>query len=245
MGCFSDDVKKVFKDWKQDKLLEELEVDHAQLVTRRVTEVEYGDPSGLSPKKRTILNSKVLRQALLHRADCLIVGTGAMLLAKNVYGMALAARGHLETTAVLAFFCNRVDTFSKGNIDFQRFESDVADAVMGAHHELFTQANKPQNISACIEKGDKFLNTHVFGKKQDLLADCYAWLSEFAHPNYCSNKTAFQLDKKKNAMIFRHEGDLQESDFQLIGYLELSAKIFPDLFDKFGSETERLLAEQA
>jgi len=129
MGCFSDDVKKVFKDWKQDKLLEDLEADYAQLVERRVAEVEYGDPDTLSPKKRAILNSTVLRQALLHRADCLIVGTGAMLLAKNVYGMALAARGHLEATAVLGFFCNRVDTFSKGNIDSQRFESDIADAV--------------------------------------------------------------------------------------------------------------------
>jgi hypothetical protein len=79
MGCFSADVKKVFKDWKQDKLLEELEIDHAQLVERRVAQVEYGDPDTLSPKRRTVLNSAVLRQALLHRADCLIIGTGAML----------------------------------------------------------------------------------------------------------------------------------------------------------------------
>jgi hypothetical protein len=245
MGCYSDDVKEVFRFWKQDKLLEELEADHAQLVERRVAEIEYGDPDTLSPKKRALLNSKVLCQALLHRADCLIVGTGAMLLAKNVYGMALAARGHVEATAVLGFFCNRADTFSKGNIDFQRFESDIADAVMGAHHELFTKANKPQNILACIEKADRFLNAHFFEKKVDLLADCYGWLSEFAHPNYCSNKTAFHLNKEKRAMVFRHDGDLQESDFQLVGYLELSAKTFPQLFDYFGSESERLLTGQA
>jgi hypothetical protein len=44
-------------------------------------------------------------------------------------------------------------------------------------------------------------------------------------------------------MIFRHNGDMQESDFQLLGYLKLSAAIFPKLFDMFGIETERLLAE--
>jgi hypothetical protein len=96
---------------------------------------------------------------------------------------------------------------------------------------------------ACIEKGDKFLNTHLFEKKMDLLTDCYGWLSEFAHPNYCSNKTAFHLNKERHSMVFRHDGELQESDFQLIGYLELSAKTFPRLFDHFASETERLLAE--
>jgi len=243
MGCFSTDVKKVFTDWKQDKLLEDLEADHQQLVDRRLPEVEYGDPAALSPKKRALLNSKVLGQALLHRADCLILGAGAMLLAKNVYGMALSARGHLEATAVLGFFCNRVNTFSKGNIDLERFEIDVADAVLGARHELFTKANKPQNILACIEKGDKFLNTHVFDKKLNLLCDCYTWLSEFAHPNFCSNKTAFRLDKEKKAMVFRHDGELEESDFQLLGYLEMSTKTFPKLFDYFGAETERLLAE--
>jgi hypothetical protein len=144
---------------------------------------------------------------------------------------------------VLGFFCNQVDTFSKGNIDFQRFETDIADAVMGAQHELFTRANKPQNILASIEKGDKFLNAHVFKKETNMLADCYAWLSEFAHPNFCSNKTAFHLDKDKKAMVFRHDGELQESDFQLVGHLELSAKMFPKLFDHFGSEATRLLTE--
>jgi hypothetical protein len=62
-------------------------------------------------------------------------------------------------------------------------------------------------------------------------------------PTCCSNKTAFTLDKEKRDMIFRHNGDMQESDFQLLGYLKLSAAIFPKLFDMFGIETERLLAE--
>jgi hypothetical protein len=243
MGCFSDDVKKVFTDWKHENLLAELEAHHAQLVERRVAEIEYGDPDALSPKKRILLNSKVLRQSLLHRAGCLIIGTGAMLLVKNVYGVALAARGHVEATAVLGFFCNRVETFSNGNIDFSRFENDIADAVMGAHHELFTRANKPQNICACIEKGDKFLNTHILKEKKDILTECYAWLSEFAHPHFCSNKTALHLDKQRHSMVFRHSDDLQEGDFQIVDCLELSAMIFPKLFDYFGSETERLLAE--
>ena len=132
---------------------------------------------------------------------------------------------------------------SKENIEFEKFEWDVADAVLGAKHKLFSKANSPQNIMTCIEKGEKLLNNIVFGKKIGLLSDCYIWLSEFAHPNFCSNKSAFTLDKEKGDMIFRHDGDIQETDFQLLGHLELSAAIFPKLFDKFGTETERILVE--
>jgi hypothetical protein len=243
MGCFSDEIKQVFKDWKHDKLLQDLEADHAQLLERRVDTIEYGDPNLLSPKKRAILNSQVLRQALLHRAERLLVGSGTMLLAKNVYGLALVARGHLEGTAVLAFFCNRIDAVSKGNVPFEKFEQEVADAVMGAKHDVFTKANSPQNIMACIEKGDKFLDNIIFGKKTGLLSDCYGWLSEFAHPNFCSNKISFNLDKTAGNFVFRHDADLQETDFQLAGYLQMSAAIFPKVFDTFGEQTQRVLAE--
>jgi hypothetical protein len=243
MGCFSEQAQQLFKDWKQDKLLADLERDHAQLIERRVASIHYGAPGALTSKKRAILNSQVLRQALLHRADCLMVGSGQMLVAKNVYGLALVARGHLEATAVLAYFCDRIDALSKANIEFVKFEWDVADAVLGAKHELFTKANSPQNIMTCIEKGDRFLNNIIFEKRVGLLSDCYIWLSEFSHPNFCSNKSAFALDKEKGDMIFRHDGDIQEADFQLLAHLKLSAAIFPILFDRFGTETERLLAE--
>src|SRR5438105_4465149 len=114
MSCFSDEVKKVFRDRKKDDLCTKLEQHHQQLVDRRVGEIQYGDPDKLTPKRRAILNSQALRQMLLHRADCLLVGAGPMLLARNVYGLALLARGHVEATAVLGFFCDRIDTLTKG-----------------------------------------------------------------------------------------------------------------------------------
>jgi hypothetical protein len=68
-----------------------------------------------------------------------------------------------------------------------------------------------------------------------LRAGGVSWLSEFAHPNFCSNKLAYTLDKEKQEMVFRHEAELQESDFELLRYLEVSASIFPLLFDSFGT----------
>jgi len=55
MACFSEQAQTLFKDWKQDQLLANLERDHAELVERRVASIHYGDPNALTPKKRTML----------------------------------------------------------------------------------------------------------------------------------------------------------------------------------------------
>jgi len=77
----------------------------------------------------------------------------------------------------------------------------------------------------------------------EMLKDCYGWLSEFAHPNFLSNSSAFSLDKSTGRFVFRHSADLQESDFQLVHYLSLSARLFIELFDRFAKEAESALAE--
>jgi hypothetical protein len=244
MAGYPDDVKKVFNDWKQEKLLADLEGSVDELQKRRVEYVEYGDPDKLTPKKRATLNSKLLQQALLHRADCLLQAAGKMLLAKNVYGLALVARGHVEATGVLGHFCKRINALSKGNIEFDRYELDIANGLLGAKDDLFTQADAPVNILTCIQNSDKYMNAELFaGDKKDILEDVYNWLSEFAHPNFCSNKSAFQLDKQTNRMIFRHDADLQASDFGLAGHMSVSAGFFPLLYDRFEKACDAALAE--
>jgi len=73
----------------------------------------------------------------------------------------------------------------------------------------------------CIEQADKYLNVELFGgEKKSMLQEVYGWLSEFGHPNFCSNKSAFNLDKEAGRMVFRHDADLQDSDFST-GWLPL------------------------
>ena len=197
MAKYSDDVQKIFADFKQDELRAGLlEANHGELVKRRIEFVEYGDPDKLQAKARCKLNCQLLAQALLHRAACLLVAAGAMAAAKNVYGLALVARGYVEAVAVLGYFCKRVEAMTKGNIDFERFEADVANGLLGAKHDLFFKADAPVNILTCIEQADKYLDVHLFGgKKEAMLQHIYGWLSEFAHPNFCSNTSAFSLTK--------------------------------------------------
>jgi hypothetical protein len=242
MSCFSEDVQKVFEQWKHDDYRNELDDFHSELVKRRIAYVEYGDLATLTEKNRCKLNCQVIRQALLHRAESLLLTSGTMLLEKNVYGLALVVRGHIECTAVLGYFCNRTQSYQLGNIDLERIKWDVADAVLGAKHELFSKANAPPNITTCIEKADKYLDK-MFEKKSGMLTDCYSWLSEYAHPNFLSNSSAFRLDKATGRMVFRHEHELRERDFQLIVYLTISAGLFTKLFDTFGELSECAFSE--
>jgi hypothetical protein len=242
MAKYSDDVKKIFASFKQEKLCADLEANHEEIVKRRIEFVEYGNPDTLESKTRCKLNCELLSQALLHRADCLLVAVGAMLVAKNVYGLALIARGYVEAVAVLGYFCNRADALTKGNIDFNRFEKDIANGLLGAKHDLFSKADAPVNIVTCVERADKYLDAHLFGgEKKAMLQDIYGWLSEFAHPNFCSNKSAFSLDRATGRMILRHEGELQESDFQLPGHMNVAASMFARLFDDFKKSYEAVL----
>jgi hypothetical protein len=97
----------------------------------------------------------------------------------------------------LGYFTNRLDALSKANIDFAGFEQDIANGLMGAKHDLFDKANAPVNILTCIENADKLIDAELFKDKKRMLEDLYGWLSEFAHPNFCSNRTAFTLDKER------------------------------------------------
>jgi hypothetical protein len=226
---FSPAVRELFNRWKHGDLLDVLEVSYQKLLDRRKEAVAVADQR--EPKKHTASNCLVLQQALLHRAERLLAGAGTMLLENNIYGLALIVRGHYEATAVLGYVCNRLESLKAGNISFGDFAFNVAYEILGAKHPQFSKAPNPPNIMTCIEKADRYLDTHFFKNKTGMLRDNYDWLSDFGHPNFLSNCSAFTVDKANRRFVFRHEGDIQESDFELMVYLELSAGVFILLFD--------------
>ena len=64
-----------------------------------------------------------------------------------------------------------------------------------------------------------------------MLRDGYDWLSEFAHPNFCSNCAAFTIDKLNRQFVLQHDGEIQDRDFDFIARLVISAGLFIWLFD--------------
>jgi hypothetical protein len=242
MACFSEEANKLFVDFKKGELRDRLVTAYDETLKRQVDAVEYGDPEALSLKPQARANTQLLGQALLHRGSRLIQAVGPMLVAKNLYGLALVCRGHVEATAGTGYFCYRIRSLQRGDIDLKRYAEDVAWGLMGARHSLFSEAKPSANIVTCVEKTDKFLDTEYFKKKVGMMADVYGWLSEFAHPNFCSNLCAFRLEKHENRMVIRHDDDLSDDNFQLVQHMELSAELLPKLFDELQARSEAILS---
>src|SRR5262249_5460420 len=139
-------VHQLFAQAGRRSLVESLERLHKQLLERRLETVDYGAPRDLTRKARARLNCQLLQQSLHHSAERLLQSCGGMILEKNVYGLALIVRGHLEGTAVLGHFCARMESLAAGNITFDDFDLDIATAVLGARHEDFEQAPNPVNV---------------------------------------------------------------------------------------------------
>jgi hypothetical protein len=137
MPCFSEPVTQLLKDAGKAGLLESLEEAHAALAGQRLDYIEYGDPEKLTDKKRAKLNCQLLKQVLLHRAERLMVATGQMFESKNVYGLAVVVRGHVEALALLGYFARRLESLHKGNIDFGRFEEDICERLNGRERQYF------------------------------------------------------------------------------------------------------------
>jgi hypothetical protein len=149
---YSPTIRELFEHWNHGELLANLEAANKALLERRKDAVVMAPQS--EPPKHTASNCLVLQQALLHRAERLQAEAVPMLLENNIYGLALVVRGHYEATAVLGYFCNRLESLKAGNIKFEDFVFNVAYEVLGAKHEQFAKAPNPPNILTCIEKAD-------------------------------------------------------------------------------------------
>jgi hypothetical protein len=240
-GCLSDQATQTLKQAGKDDVSKSLERAHANLVNQRVNYIEYGDPDSLTAKQRAKLNCRLLKLALVHRAECLMIATGQMFDSKNLYGLALIVRGHIEAVALLGYFARRLDSLHKKNIEFERFEEDIAVGLLGAKDAIFVQAKAPLNVLTCLEHADKHLEAELFGQKRGMLQEIYMWLSEFAHPNFCSNKTAFTLDKEMGRMLLRREEEAGEDHFQMLNCLCISADMFSWLLTEFSARLEKAL----
>jgi hypothetical protein len=233
MSCFSEAVSTRFKAVIGEDVISSLEAAYAELIKRRREWVNYGDLRTITEPARANANCEVLGQALLHRAEKMIVSSGTMIGENNIYGLALMVRGHLEATAMLGYFCERLRSFAAGNVPFDDIAWNIAGAALGAKHEQFAAAPQPINTMTCIEKADRYLEANGFPAGKRMIADCYAWLSDFAHPNFLSMGSAIEAQDNTGRMRILHDVELGPRELSTLGYLDISAKLFLKLFDDF------------
>jgi hypothetical protein len=245
MACLPLSVAEALKDTGRADVEASLEAGYKDLVEKRTEYVEYGDPDKLTDKQRAKLNCQLLKQVLIHRAERLVTACGQMFEAKNLYGLALAARGHMEAVAVLGYMTRRLESLQKGNIEFARFEEDIANGLMGARDDLFTEAKAPVNVLTAIEAADKLFDAELFKDKKQVLHSLYSWLCEFAHPNFCSNKSAFDLDKATGRMVLRKDDEIVDDHFQMLSTLSMSGEFLQWLLALFDERVAEYFQDKA
>ncbi|GAA0005537.1 hypothetical protein [Bradyrhizobium diazoefficiens] len=244
MACLPESVSKAMKDAGDEETGKSIEESYQGVLAKRADFIEYGDPEKLTDKQRAKLNCALLKQVLIHRAERLMVACGQMFETKNLYALALSARGHMEAVAVMGYMTRRLDSLIKGNIEFARFEEDIANGLMGAHDDIFTLAKAPVNVLTCVEHTDKILDAEFFKEKKQAMQSLYTWLSEFAHPNFCSNKSAFDLDKATGRMVLRKENEINTDYFQTMSTLCMSGSFLQWLIELFDTHVETYFKDE-
>lgn len=223
---------KFFKQGGISRDLQRIREMVRSLRRHELTSIQAFPPGTIDPRERAKINLRIVQQTQLHRAIRLIAGATSQFVSGNIYGVALQIRALFESVAILGFFCSKLEKFGQQRINFHEIQKSIYLAASGARHELFKDAEPPVNIMTCIDQTDDYLDRNHFEKKQRMVRDCYQWLSEFSHPNFLSNQSAYRLEQD-GRILFRHNDELAKEDYQLPGYAALGGEIFLILYKDF------------
>jgi hypothetical protein len=154
--------------------------------------------------------------------------------------MILSIRGHFETTAALGYLHSRLSSLQQGHLDSHVVDRDICAQLLGSRDEQLLASMGEEVLEAkqvlnMLEYADRSVSKNILcGKAEEhnILTDCYKFLCEFSHPNFHSNTISFELDKESQGFKIRHYDPMRDREFDIIGYLLLSAPIFVALFDK-------------
>jgi hypothetical protein len=202
---------------------------------KRVEPVVTAQPRGqLGDLSRIRAYSLTYRQALLHRSILLYRGALDAASEHNPYSMVLSIRGHFETTAALAYLHKRLQSLKAKTISPETLDSDLCALMLGSRQKGLNRAPDAKQVLNLIEAADRSISRDILdgpAKQHMIMRESYEFLSEFCHPNLFANSIAFDLDSSASEFRFRHEMPIREREFNLVGYLLISASIFIEIFD--------------
>mgnify|MGYP003382528630 CR=1 FL=1 len=187
--------------------------------------VEFGEISEITERRRARFTLDSIFQASLTRSINLIIGFTRLLGLNNTHSLALLARGHFETTALLGFLCDQLIAYEKARLTFEDLHDKIAAAMLGHSGSDFPDVLKPINVMTMIEKADRYLKSITDGQCSGLILDSYGWLSNFGHPNSLSSVSSFRLDREKGAFVFGDRNALKDNEKEFMNYLLLSTGI--------------------
>lgn len=99
-----------------------------------------------------------------------------------------------------------------------KVDKDMMAQLLGTKDKYIPQAMPPKQILSMVKYADESVSRQVLGgasKEHTMLRESYDFLCEFAHPNFHSNKIAFDLDKVGSRFVLRYREPMHDDEFGL------------------------------
>lgn len=227
-------VAQAYIDHHSTDEVAELQETHTALRSREVSHCDIPEGGEWGEVTRIRAYAVAYRQVLLHRAILLFEGALNAVINENAYVMILAMRAAFETTAALGYLHNRLSSLAAGNLEPAKVDEDIMTQFLGTKDTYITQAMPPKQILSMLEYADISVSRKILGgakSEHKILRERYDFLCEFAHPNFHSNKIAFDLDRERHRITLRFDEKMPDEAFSTIGYLLLAASLHVQLHD--------------
>jgi hypothetical protein len=229
-----DRVNEAFTKHGMSSEVQEFRDTYDGLTTRIESECAVPPKGEWGDARRVRAYAVALRQVLLHRAIALFEGALWASVDENAYLMVLAIRALFETTAALGYLHNRLSSLNRGDLEAAKVDEDIMIQLLGIKDNHIPGAMTPKQILSMLEYADVSVSRRILGgapRQYTMLGESYDFLCEFAHPNFHSNKVAFDLDKVGQRFVLRHRKDMQDEEFRVVSYLLISAPLHVELHD--------------
>jgi len=192
-----------------------------------------------------ISNAKTIEQSVTHRCIYLIDAAITQIEDQNSYALALILRGHMESVALMGYFCHQLNALINGSVSMSSVREKLFSAMMGSSHGDIPNAPCPINVLKCIDRSDLVLARLAKKKGSAILRDEYEWISNFCHPNFLSFQIMIPEAIHGNYASAK-EKTLAEPNTYLISSLRQSTRVqrlFSDHFLELRERTAKKITQ--
>jgi hypothetical protein len=171
-------------------------------------------------------------QAQIHRAERLLITCNSAIENNDPYGLAALIRAYVETTALFIATYAKFDKWTLGKMTYSEFDVALTKSVFGQRFEDLGPNREATNILTQIKIADSYIDECMSVLISSPLSLMYAALSEYAHPNFASNKQGFTLDRALYEFRMRHDGPLEKDQFDILGTLGTASLVLSKVSEK-------------
>jgi hypothetical protein len=171
-------------------------------------------------------------QAQIHRGARLTVTCGSAIDNEDPYGLAVLIRAFVETTAVFLSVYSKFDKWIMSESTYSEFDLALTSATFGQRHEDSGRLPMATNILTHIKNADAYIDQRAPIAIHAPISTMYGALSEYAHPNFASNKQGMALNREKYEFRIRHNEGLNRQHLEMLGTLSTASLLLGNASDK-------------